>query len=122
MANEVTVTASLQYADSDDADQSISVSELLRTVTTKKFIRAKQTIGITEEALILGEVTSPFELFIINRDTTNFVNVKCATSGTIFAKLLAGKAMLVPLGSGAQAPFIIADTAPVLIEYLVISL
>lgn len=118
MANEITLSASLQYADSEDADVTAEISELLATVATKKFIKYKQNISTSEEALTLGEVTSPGWAFFINRDATNFVNLKVATSGAIFAKLLPGEFACLRLGSGAQAPYAIADTSACQLEVL----
>lgn len=120
MAQEITLNASLAYEDSEGTDTTMQVVDLIANVATKKLIRAKQSIGITEEAIVLGEVTSPAWAMFINRDETNFINLKVATSGAIFAKLLPGKFALLPLGSGAQAPFAIADTAACQLEYLII--
>ena len=120
MAQEITLNASLAYEDSEGTDPTMQVVDLIANVATKKLIRAKQSIGITEEAIVLGEVTSPAWAMFINRDETNFINLKVATSGAIFAKLLPGKFALLPLGSGAQAPFAIADTAACQLEYLII--
>jgi hypothetical protein len=41
----------------------------------------KQTIQITETALQLGSVTSPGWTLIVNRNITNYVNVKTGTGG-----------------------------------------
>lgn len=120
MANEITITGKLEYADSESADLSLEVLEKAANVATKKFIHHKQNIGITEEALDLGELTSLGWAIFINRDTTNFVNIKTATSGTIFAKILAGECAMFRFGSGVTAPFAIADTAACQLEYLII--
>lgn len=121
MANEVTATGSLSYADSESADEVLSITEKLATVATKKYIKAKQNIGFAaEEAIALSEVTSPGWAFFINRDSTNFISLKVATGGAIFAKLLPGEFAFLRLGSGAQAPFAIADTAACQLEYLLV--
>lgn len=120
MADELTLSASLSYEDTEYADLAIAITEKLATVATKKFIRAKQNIGTSEEALALGEVTSPGWAFFINRDVTNFINLKVATSGAIFAKLLPGEFAMLRLGSGAQAPYAIADTAACQLEYMLV--
>lgn len=122
MANELTISASIDYADDVDVEASASISELIRTLTTKKVLKTKQTVGITEEALILGDISTRAWCMLINRDPTNFINVKVATSGAIFAKLLAGEFCLLRLGSGAQSPFVIADTAICELEILLCDL
>jgi hypothetical protein len=66
-------------------------------------------------------VTAPGWVLVVNRDLTNFVSVKTGTGGVIFAKLLPREFCLLRLGSGAQAPWVIADTAPCKIEAFVVS-
>jgi hypothetical protein len=121
MANELTINMSLAYEDSELSESLLEVIDKIANVSTKKFVHAKQAIGITEEAIGLGEVTAPGWALFINRDATNFINLKVATSGAIFAKLLTGECALVRLGSGAQAPYAIADTAPCQLEYLIVN-
>ena len=119
MADEITASASIGYEDSEGADELLAVSEKLATVASKKYIKAKQNIGTSEEAITLGEVTSPGWGVFINRDATNFINLKVATGGAIFAKLLPGEFACLRLGSGAQAPFAIADTGACQMEYFI---
>jgi hypothetical protein len=121
VANEITLNASLAYEDSEGTEELLSIADKLANVSTKRYTKIKQNVAITEEALALGDVTAPGYVLIINRDATNFVNVKVATAGAIFAKLLAGECCLLRLGSGAQAPYVIADTATCQIEILLIS-
>ncbi len=120
MANELTISGSLAYADSEGAAQLLERCNFNATVATKKFNHFKIAAGTSEEAVPLGECTSPGWLILRNRDATNYVEVKTGTSGTIFAKILAGEICLLRLGSGAQAPFIIANTAACQVEGLVI--
>lgn len=121
MANEITVNASLAYEDSEDADELFSLTDLLASVASKKYIKHKQNIGTSEEAITLGEVTTPGWAIFINRDETNFINLKVATGGAIFAKLKPGEIALLRLGSGAQAPYAIADTAACQLEFFLIN-
>lgn len=121
MANEITVSVALAYADSEDADESLAVSDLKKTITTKKYTKYKQSVGITEEALVLGEVTAPGYVVFINRDETNFVELRVGTAGAKFAKLFPGDVALLRLGSGAQVPFAIADTSPCILEVFLLS-
>lgn len=121
MSLELTLNATLAYEDSTDGETSLQVTDKQVTLTTVKYTQLRQSIGITEEALVLGEVTSLGWIMVINRDLSNFVNLKVATSGAIFAKLFPGEFCFLRLGSGAQAPFLIADTAPCVVEFLLIS-
>lgn len=121
MANEVTVSASLAYEDSEGSDILLAVSDLLANVSSKKFAWMKQSVGLSEEAINLGEATAPGWAILVNRDETNFINLKVGTGGAIFCKMLAGEFALLRLGSGAQVPYAIADTAACQMEYAIIN-
>lgn len=128
MADEITISASMSYEDSENTSAAMSVVEALFSVATKRIQRCKMNVAITEEAIPLGDVTAPGYAFFINRDTTNFINLKVATSGAIFAKLTPdtngdgkGGFAILRLGSGAQAPFAIADTATCQMDIFIIS-
>ncbi len=120
MANEL--TCSLAYSDSEGSDEALTTPEFNANVGTKKYIKAKQAIGITEEAINLGEVTSPGMAYFINRDSTNYVELKVGAAGAIFAKLLPEESWGPGrLGGGAQAPYAIANASPVQLEYLIVN-
>lgn len=128
MANELTMSGSISLEDSEFAEESIEVQNVIKSMTTKKYIKFKMQVGTSEEALPLGEVTTPGYAFFINRDQTNFVNLRVGTAGAIFARLDAdtngdgkGGFALLKLGSGAQAPYAIADTAACQIEGFICS-
>lgn len=122
-ANEITLNASLSYEDSEmDDPVSLELEDILKTVTTKRITRAKQNVGTSEEAINLGDVSSPGYALLINRDTTNFINLKVATGGAIFARLDRSNGFaLLKLGSGAQVPYAIADTAACQMDVFIIS-
>ena len=90
-------------------------------VQLKKFSWQKMNVGTSEEAVALGEATAPGWAIFINRDTTNFIELRVATGGAKFAKLKAGECCLLRLGSGAQVPYAIADTAACQMEYCIIN-
>ncbi len=120
MANEITLSASLAYSDSEGTEVSLALASFIASVATKKVMRFKQAVGITEEAVILGECTSPGWAIFINLDETNFIELRVATSGAKFAKMKPGEPAMLRLGSGAQAPFAIADTAPCQMDVLLL--
>lgn len=120
MANEFELGGSIIYEDTEMDDPEImSISGLLANISTKRYTRAKQSIGTVEEAINLGEVGAPGWFMAINRDATNYVEIKVGTGASIFAKLKPGEFCLLRLGSAAQAPYAIADTAACQLEYIV---
>jgi hypothetical protein len=58
MADEITVSASLAYEDSEDSDEILQIADVLFDITTKKYIKHKQNVGTSEEAMDLGELTT----------------------------------------------------------------
>lgn len=121
MANEITVNASLAYEDSENADVLLDVAGLLANVSVKRFVHLKQSIGTSEEAINIGDLSAPGYAIFRNRDSTNYIELKVATGGAIFAKLLPGEVALLRLGSGAQAPYAIANAASCQLEFLIVN-
>lgn len=122
MANEITLNANLAYEDSEGADETLSIVDKLSNITTKVYQKSKQNIGITEEAIKLGELATLGYAIFINRDSTNFIELRVATAGIKFCKLLPGEAAMFRFGSGISAPFAIADTAPCQLEYMILAI
>lgn len=128
MANELTLSGSLSYEDSEGTEESLSMANVIKSVVTKRIVHLKQNVGTSEEAINLGDVSAPGYAIFINRDETNFISLKVATGGAIFARLDADTAgdgtggfAILKLGSGAQVPYAIADTAACQMEVLICS-
>jgi len=120
MANTATITASLSYTDGSGSEE-LAQTDLAATLTNAGFTRARQSITTSESAINLAGLSGPGYALIINRDATNYVELKVATAGAIFAKLDAnGGVALVKLGSGAQAPFAIANSATCIIDVFIV--
>lgn len=123
MANELTLDASVTYNDGL-IDDTMAITGRQLTSAGKLKTHITQTIGITQEAIKLGDFTDPGMIFLKNLDPVNVVNILMASSGAIMAQLLpdilgngtGGFLVIDRLGSGAQAPFAIALVAPCKIE------
>lgn len=121
MANEFTLSGSIAYDDAEDTDFSIAVTNKLATITTKRYTRGKVSVATTETALDLGTLSAPFGLaMFINRDTTNYVEIRMATgAANDHIRINAGEFALFRFGSDVTAPYAIANTAAVQLEYCV---
>lgn len=117
MANELTISASLKFV-KGNTNVSFAKSGVRLDVTGKNYTSKSQTIGTTEEAISLGDVATPGYILIYNQDTTNFVSVRSGTGAANLIKIPPGGIAL--FNCQASAPFAIADTAAVDIEYLLI--
>jgi hypothetical protein len=117
MANEITMSGSLDFSKNDVVD-SLSFSGLQIDVTGVKIARQVQEVAITEEALNLGDIGTPGYILVRNMDDTNYMEFMAGTGETETVKLKAGEWALFRFTSAD--PFVIADTAVVNIEYLLI--
>lgn len=119
MANELTVAVKATYDNGgttftapDAAARSISIN-----VTGDNVMHNRQTIGTSEEALVLGDVATGGYFIAVNRDDANFVELRSGTGATDFIRLKAGEVCLFRVSPDAMAPYAIADTAACELEY-----
>lgn len=117
MANEITLRAELSFSKSGSAASRES-GTLTFDMSGADFARLTQTIGTSEEALNIGDVTTCGYLWIKNKDATNFVELRPASSGDDMIKLGPGQVALFPLTT--STPYAIADTAACIVEYLLL--
>jgi hypothetical protein len=112
-----TVKASLSYSNGA-ATESLSFGPLTITLSGTKFLKNRQTVGITAEALEIGDIAVPGMLLFVNKDATNYVEVRDGDSGADVVKVLAGEAALFRLATAT--PYVIANTAACECEYFLI--
>jgi hypothetical protein len=77
-----------------------------------------QSVGTSEEAILLGDVAPGGYWFVQNMDATNFVELRQATGAGDFLKLLAGEWAIFRTSADATAPFAIADTGACNVRFL----
>ncbi len=124
MAGELRIEIKFRYLKGDlllDPKKFVDVID----ITGDQGLHHKQSIGFAaEEALNVGDLsgTNGFFLFAVNRDATNFVEIRHATGAgtTDFLRLNPGQFDWTPLSPDASAPFAQADTAAVMLEYWLI--
>ena len=123
MANEFTLTVRGKYDNSgtyvtfpDSAAQQISI-----TVAGTRYLANRQSVGTTEEALELGDLSTGGYLIGVNRDATNYMEIRSGTGATDLIRLNAGEVCCFRVSGDATAPYVIANTAAVEFEYLLLS-
>lgn len=119
MADELTIDATVTYADADGVTDTLSIAALEVTLGVKVFSHQKILVATSEQAVNITGITTLGYAMFINRDETNFVEIRTGTGATKFIKLEAGEVALFRFGSGITAPFIIADTAACLVEVII---
>lgn len=117
MANELTISGSITF---NDTDETAAVTALNASMTGTRFIHMRQSIATSEEALGLGELSGSTLgwFWAKNLDSTNYLEIRSGTgAGNDVIKLKAGEFCLLRWGSDVTAPFAIANTAACLLEY-----
>lgn len=110
MANEI--SANLSCSISSSGQTVLGSGQFLADLAGAGFIGNEQTIGVTDETLTIGDVTTPAVVFIKNLDPDNFVQVDSANTYDKFPqKLFPGQAIMLLPETGAI--HLKADTAPV---------
>lgn len=117
MADELTLSGSLSFL-KNGVKVALDLSTLEFDVSGDDYIHATQTIGTSEEALGIGDLGTLGWALIVNRDDTNFVEVRPGTGVADLIKIKAGEFALFRFTM--NTPYMIADTASVLIEYVII--
>jgi len=118
MANELEIQGSIFFAKGNTARTGLKTAVIKVDVSGDGHIIASQNVGTSEEALILGDVsTSALGLcMIVNKDATNFVEIRPGTTVADLIKIKAGEFALFRFADLVTAPFAIADTAAVEVD------
>lgn len=122
MANEINLTASLSVY--KNTVMSAAIGRALTrafTMTGNYMIEGVVTVATSATAIPLGSVTTPHWSYFFNTDANNFLTIRNGASGADLLKLKAGECAFCPLLDSAT-PYAVADTAAIVLEYLIISL
>jgi hypothetical protein len=121
MANEGTVKLNLSFTKSG-VSISLDSESVNFDVAGTNVIHNVQTIGTSEEAILLGDAGAGGYLFLMNRDSTNYIEIRQASGASDFCRLLAGEPACFRLSPDATAPYAIADTGSCDLEVMLIEL
>ena len=117
MANELAVSCSVRFSKSGrEADKAYGGIQV--DVTGTRVVSNMQTVGTSEEALVVGDVGTAGYCIMKNLDDTNYVTIRAASAAADLVKLKAGEVAMFRLAS--STPYAIANTAPVDLEYVLI--
>lgn len=123
MAGELALSVSMTYDDGVSQAESLFVTDFSMDVATKITYRGQQSIATSDTAINLGSVATLGMWVLVNRDPTNYVELKVAAAGTIIARLAPnGGFCAFRIGSGITAPAAIANTAACIIDKFICSL
>lgn len=93
---------------------------MLETVAGDEVQHGKILVPATEIAIPLGLIDTLGWALFRNLDATNYVEIRSATgAGNDIIRIPKLRFALFHFGSDVAAPFIIANTAPCLVEYFI---
>ncbi len=119
MAREIAVMFSAIF-DDDESTVEFGMPKTFFDVTGANYIKHKQNVGATEEALVLGDVTVGGWLVARNNHATAVISIRQATSAADFADLGPGEGCVIPISTDMTAPFVISTVAGAELEYLLV--
>lgn len=120
MASEIILRAALSWAKSGTSGGRDS-RDIVVSMAGTKGLETRQTVGTSEEALLLGEVPAASAHFWIrNLDATNTVTLKPATGGAATVSIGPGRVVCGQFASTVSAPFVQASVAPCDIEIVLV--
>jgi hypothetical protein len=117
MADELTVSGNVTFI-KGSTSVSFGKTGLTFDVSGTRHVHVLHTVGTDEEALLKGDLATPGLLAIYNRDGANYALFRPATGGVDTVKILPGE--LAIFRCATSSPYLIANTAPVDLEYLLI--
>jgi hypothetical protein len=118
----ISIGATLTYLNPPSQQQMLSIMNKKFAIKGKHFIAGTMAVPTTAGGtpIPLTGLSSLGWALIVNNDPTNLVDVLVAVGGTIFAQMLPGEPLLMRFGAGVTAPAVVANGAPVDIEYLIL--
>ena len=118
MADELTVSAGLSYLNSGVAISHPTATDKV-TISANFALRSIYTVPLAGASLPLGGITTAGYVLVENMDATNYVLL--GNSGdTLPIQVRAGERQTFRFAPGI-VPYVIADTAPVVIDYMLVS-
>lgn len=118
MADELTLRVNLDF-EKDGTVHSLRLGPTDYDVTGTTPLRNRQTIGTSEEAVVVGDAGAGGFFMGINRDDTNFIELRAGSGLADLIKIGPGEPCLFRLASGVTL-YAIADTAACELEYVIL--
>ena len=119
MANELSLSnLTISFSKTGSPSVYFKPATITPTVAGTQIMDNVQNIGLSEEAILMGDVAAGGYMFVQNLDSANFISLRQATGVGNFIKLLAGEWAIFRLSPDATAPFAIADTGACDVRFL----
>jgi hypothetical protein len=124
LANEITASASLSYLNSTvnvSVAKALAISGSNFSVTGSRYVEGLFSVPTSAGGTAIPIPAGTLGWCIIkNNDSTNYVELLTAVSGSVFAKIAPGEVAMFRFPSAITAPAALANTAAVKIEFLIL--
>jgi hypothetical protein len=118
MVAEINFTGTITVSPDDMLPIEKSI-ETVADMSGVNYVHNKQLVpGNVTTALDMGSVTTPGVAWFKNCDATNFIDIRNGSAGALFLHILPGEVWPVRL-EPTVAPYALADTGAVLLEYMI---
>lgn len=123
MANELAISALMNYSDSNGTQASLPqvLAPLLVSVTTKIIFRGTQLVGTSIGVINIGSIATLGWYILVNRDPVNTIRLYNSTVGIIINQMFPGEFCMGRFGQGITAPAALAVGAPCQMDVLICS-
>jgi hypothetical protein len=121
VADELSISLSFELS-KGSTEIAERIRDLLIDVAGTHVTHLRQEIDTSETEIVLGDAGVGGWFFAINRDDTNFIEIRHAKSAPDLIRMLAGEFCLFRISPDANEPQAIADTAACELEYWLIEL
>jgi hypothetical protein len=127
VANEITISASLNYDDSAGSNVTLTTANLILSAGTKQYTMLSMNVTVAAQAVPLGNLSTPGFALFVNRDQTNYISLSNVNGGGELARVPAATGgtspgiALLQLGSSFNAPWARSNTANCKMEILIAS-
>lgn len=119
MAAELTLSGlTIAFTKANVPSVSLTVPTITPSVAGSAWLDNTQSVGTSEEAILLGDPAVGGYCYMQNMDATNYVQIRSATGVAALIRLIAGDWCVFRLDASATAPFAIANTAAVNLRIL----
>ena len=122
MANELSYSAAFTFQKGNLKEAAESFIGLVSTIAGGSVYHNAPSIATSEEALPLGDVTAAKAFFVFyNTDDSNYVEVRMGTGASLDMLYIPPKGLAMGFfGTDITAPYAVANTAAVVLEYWLI--
>ncbi len=118
MADELTLRVSLSF-EKGSTEVDLAMLPTTFDVAGSNALKNRQSVGTSEEAILAGDVAAGGYFFGINRDDTNFLELRAGSGLADLIRLKPGDPCLFRITDDATL-YGIADTAACELEYAII--